>query len=240
MMTNMQTKDIKKDSLKAWILASRPKTLSGAAVPVMIGLSLAYKDSAGYEGEPFSWVAAVLCLLFAWVMQIDANFINDFFDYANGTDNSETRLGPRRACAQGWVSVDKMKHAIALTTCAACLIGLPLVIFGGMEMLLIGILCVVFCFLYTTHLSYVGLGDVLVIVFFGIIPVCIPYYIQLHTCSAFVILMSLACGMVVDTLLIVNNFRDRDTDKEVGKTTLVVKIGEKASLQLYLALGCRA
>ena len=80
MMTNMQTKDIKKDSLKAWILASRPKTLSGAAVPVMIGLSLAYKDSAGYEGEPFSWVAAVLCLLFAWVMQIDANFINDFFD----------------------------------------------------------------------------------------------------------------------------------------------------------------
>lgn len=175
MMTNMQTKDIKKDSLKAWILASRPKTLSGAAVPVMIGLSLAYKDSAGYEGEPFSWVAAVLCLLFAWVMQIDANFINDFFDYANGTDNSETRLGPRRACAQGWVSVDKMKHAIALTTCAACLIGLPLVIFGGMEMLLIGILCVVFCFLYTTHLSYVGLGDVLVIVFFGIIPVCIPY-----------------------------------------------------------------
>ena len=237
MMTNMQTKDIKKDSLKAWILASRPKTLSGAAVPVMIGLSLAYKDSAGYEGEPFSWVAAVLCLLFAWVMQIDANFINDFFDYANGTDNSETRLGPRRACAQGWVSVDKMKHAIALTTCAACLIGLPLVIFGGMEMLLIGILCVVFCFLYTTHLSYVGLGDVLVIVFFGIIPVCIPYYIQVHTCSAFVILVSLASGRVVDTLLIVNNFRDRDTDKEVGKTTLVVKIGEKASLQLYLALG---
>ena len=76
----MKSKDIKKDSIKAWILASRPKTLSGAAVPVMIGLALAYKDSTFYEGEPFSWVAAVLCILFAWVMQIDANFINDFFD----------------------------------------------------------------------------------------------------------------------------------------------------------------
>ena len=233
----MKSKDIKKDSIKAWILASRPKTLSGAAVPVMIGLALAYKDSTLYEGEPFSWVAAVLCILFAWVMQIDANFINDFFDYAKGTDDTSTRLGPRRACAQGWVSVDKMKHAVAITTCIACLIGLPLIMYGGMEMVLIGILCVVFCFLYTTHLSYVGMGDLLVIVFFGIIPVCVPYYIQLHTCSSFIFLMSLACGMVVDTLLIVNNFRDRDTDKTVGKTTLVVKIGEKASLQLYLALG---
>ena len=213
----MKSKDIKKDSIKAWILASRPKTLSGAAVPVMIGLALAYKDSTFYEGEPFSWVAAVLCILFAWVMQIDANFINDFFDYAKGTDDTSTRLGPRRACAQGWISVDKMKHAVAITTCIACLIGLPLIMYGGMEMVLIGILCVVFCFLYTTHLSYVGMGDLLVIVFFGIIPVCVPYYIQLHTCSSFIFLMSLACGMVVDTL--------------VGKS------GKKASLQLYLALG---
>ena len=223
--------------MKAWIVAARPKTLSGAAVPVMIGLALAYKDSIFYEGNPFSWVAAVLCLLFAWVMQIDANFINDFFDYAKGTDDTSTRLGPRRACAQGWVSVDKMKHAIASTTCLACVIGLPLIMFGGLEMVLIGILCVIFCFLYTTHLSYVGMGDLLVIVFFGIIPVCVPYYVQLHTCSTFVFLMSVACGMVVDTLLIVNNYRDRDTDKAVGKTTLVVRMGEKESLQLYLALG---
>ena len=233
----MQSKDIKKDSLKAWILAARPKTLSGAAVPVMIGLALAYKDSFLYEGDPFCWVPAVLCLLFAWVMQIDANFINDFFDFAKGTDDTATRLGPRRACAQGWVSVDKMKHAIALTTCIACLTGLPLVLYGGLEMVLVGILCLLFCFLYTTHLSYIGMGDMLVVLFFGIVPVCVPYYIQLHTCSSFVFLISVTCGMVVDTLLIVNNFRDRDTDKAVGKTTLVVKIGEKASLQLYLALG---
>lgn len=96
-----ETTIIKTDSLKAWLLAARPKTLSGAAVPVMIGLALAYVDVRTYVAGMFSWTAAVLCLLFAFLMQIDANFINDFFDFANGSDDAETRLGPRRACAQG-------------------------------------------------------------------------------------------------------------------------------------------
>ena len=229
--------EVKKDSLKAWILAARPKTLTGAAVPVMIGLSLAWKDSKAYDGDVFSWVAAVLCLLFAFIMQIDANFINDFIDFAKGTDDKETRLGPERACAQGWVSIDRMKHAIAATTVLACIVGLPLVWFGGLEMILIGLLCVVFCFLYTTHLSYLGLGDVLVLVFFGLIPVSITYYIQLHTVTIEVLVASLACGLVIDGLLLVNNFRDRDTDKTAGKNTLVVRIGEKAAIWLYLIVG---
>ena len=219
--------NIKTDSLKAWLLAARPKTLSGATVPVMIGLALAYVDAQSYVVGTFSWTAAVLCLLFAFLMQIDANFVNDFFDYANGSDDAETRLGPRRACAQGWVKLDSMKRAIALTTCLACLVGLPLVWFGGFEMVLIGIICVVFCFLYTTHLSYMGLGDVLVLVFFGLIPVCITYYIQLHTCTWEVLLASLACGLVIDGLLLVNNFRDREGDRAVGKNTLVVRWGQR-------------
>jgi 1,4-dihydroxy-2-naphthoate octaprenyltransferase len=232
-----ETTNIKTDSLKAWLLAARPKTLSGAAVPVMIGLALAWVDAQEYMSEAFSWTAAVLCLLFSFLMQIDANFINDFFDFANGTDDAETRLGPRRACAQGWVKLDSMKRAIALTTCMACLVGLPLVWYGGLEMVLIGVVCVIFCFLYTTHLSYMGLGDVLVLVFFGLIPVCITYYVQLHTCTWQVLLASLACGLVIDGLLIVNNFRDRDGDRETGKNTLVVKVGAEASLVIYLAVG---
>ena len=229
--------EVKKDSLKAWFLAARPKTLTGAAVPVMIGLALAWKDADQYQGDVFSWVAATLCMLFAFIMQIDANFINDFVDYAKGTDDRETRLGPERACAQGWVSIDAMKHAIAATTIIACIVGLPLVWFGGLEMVLIGMLCVAFCFLYTTHLSYMGLGDVLVVVFFGLIPVSITYYVQLHTVTMEVIVASLACGVVIDGLLLVNNFRDRDTDKQAGKNTLVVRIGEKAAIGLYLAVG---
>ncbi len=236
-MKMSKTANIETDSAKAWLLAARPKTLSGAAVPVMIGVSLAYVDAAQYVDGAFSWVAAVLCLLFAFIMQVDANFINDFFDFTNGADDSETRLGPRRACAQGWVKLDSMKRAIALTTCLACLVGLPLVWYGGLEMILIGLLCLVFCFLYTTHMSYLGLGDVLVLVFFGVVPVCISYYIQLHTCTWQVFLASLACGLVIDGLLIVNNFRDRDNDRAVGKNTLVVRIGDKASLALYFGVG---
>ena len=183
---------MKQNSVKAWFLAARPKTLTGAAVPVMIGVSLAWVDSLLYDDHPFQWLAAVLCFLFAFVMQIDANFINDFFDFANGTDDTETRLGPRRACAQGWVSLDAMKRAIAITTCLACIIGLPLVFFGGLEMILIGLICVIFCFLYTTHFSYLGLGDVLVLVFFGIVPVCTSYYLHLHTVTWQVFLASVA------------------------------------------------
>lgn len=232
---------VKKNSLKAWVLAARPKTLSGAAVPVLIGLALAFTDIKTQFGvEYFSWTAAVLCLLFAEVMQVDANFINDFFDYANGNDDTERRLGPLRACTQGWVSLDAMKRAIALTTVLACVVGLPLIFFGGLEMVLVGVLCVVFCFLYTTHLSYMGLGDVLVLLFFGIVPVCVTYYIQLHTLTWQVFLASVACGLVVDGLLIVNNYRDRDNDREDGKMTLVVRIGAKKSRYLYLLLGVGA
>lgn len=236
----MEERKIKTDSAQAWLLAARPKTLSGAAVPVMIGVALAYVDAMQYEGEVFNWKAAVLCLLFAFVMQIDANFINDFFDFANGTDDAETRLGPRRACAQGWVKLDSMKKAIALTTCAACVIGMPLAIYGGLEMILIGILCVVFAFLYTTFFSYQGLGDALVLVFFGLVPVCCTYYVQLHTVTWQVFLASLACGLVIDALLIINNFRDRDNDRLAGKDTLIVRMGPDAGLQLYMGVGVAA
>lgn len=236
----MDEKNVKQDSLKAWLLAARPKTLTGAMVPVMIGLALAWTDAKTYGDDVFSYVAAVLCMLFAMLMQIDANFVNDFFDYARGNDDTATRLGPLRACTQGWVKIESMKKAIATTTILACLVGLPLVYYGGLEMILIGAVCVVFCFLYTTHLSYIGMGDVLVLLFFGIVPVCITYYVQLHTCTWQVFLSSLACGLVVDGLLIVNNYRDRDNDKRDGKQTLVVEIGAKAAEWMYLSLGVLA
>ena len=102
----MSEENIKQNSPKAWLLAARPKTLTGCAVPVMIGLALAYTDDqVYYDGYAFSWLAAVLCLLFAFTMQIDANFVNDFFDYVRGNDDASTRLGPLRACTQGWVTI---------------------------------------------------------------------------------------------------------------------------------------
>lgn len=236
----MDEKNIKQDSWQAWLLAARPKTLTGAMVPVMIGLALAWTDGKEYEEGTFNAVAAILCALFAMIMQVDANFINDFYDYAKGNDDAATRLGPLRACTQGWVKINSMKKAIATTTILACLVGLPLIYYGGLEMILIGLLCVVFCFLYTTHLSYIGLGDVLVLVFFGIVPVCTTYYIQLHTMSWEVFLASIACGLVIDGLLMVNNYRDRENDKRDGKRTLVVEIGEKSAERFYMWLGIAA
>lgn len=229
------------NSREAWVLASRPKTLTGAAVPVMMGGVLAWADAypLGAVGNGFSWWVWLTCLLFAFIMQIDANFINDYFDFKKGTDD-EHRLGPRRACAQGWVTISAMRKAIVVTTLLACLVGLPLLFVGGWEMLLVGAACVLFCFLYTTHLSYWGLGDVLVLVFFGLVPVCITYYLQLHTIERHVVLSALACGMVIDTLLVVNNYRDRDSDRIAGKKTIAVRIGERWTALLYFVLGLAA
>lgn len=243
-------KEPRTNSALAWLLAARPKTLTGAAVPVMMGLTLAW---AYFRQMPhvhvvfgtdngrthISFVLAFLCVLFAFLMQIDANFVNDYFDWKKGTDD-EHRLGPRRACAQGWVTPGSMRWAIALTTILSTLVGLPLICYGGISMLWVGVACVLGCFLYTLLLSYIGLGDLLVLVFFGIIPVCVTFYLQTGVVTKEVFLSSIACGMVIDTLLIVNNYRDRDNDKRVGKRTLVVLIGEKATEILFFALGLMA
>lgn len=227
---------IKRNSLKAWVLAARPKTLTGASVPVVIGLALAWADM---PYGSFKIVPAVLCMLFAFVMQIDANFVNDYFDYVSGKDD-DSRLGPPRACAMGWIEAGMMKRGIFITTALACIVGLPLVYYGGLEMILVGVLCVAFCFLYTTFLASHGLGDVLVLVFFGIVPVCLTYYLQVSSISALVFIASLACGLVIDTLLVVNNYRDIDNDRRAGKNTLIVKIGARAGIVSYLALGLLA
>ena len=231
----MNENDVALNSPRAWLLASRPKTLTGAAVPVMIGLSTAWAH-LNATGQPLKVVPAVLCMLFALIMQIDANLVNDYFDFMKGTDD-EYRLGPKRACAQGWVTMRAMRVAIAITTLCACLAGLPLVIYGGWSMVWIGVVCVLFCFLYTTHLSYLGLGDVLVLLFFGLVPVCATYYLQTGSLHAEPVLASVACGLVIDTLLVVNNYRDRDNDLRTGKQTLVVRIGARRSEWLFLMLG---
>lgn len=234
----MDETNVRVNSLKAWILAARPKTLTGAAVPVMIGIACAV---AMYGWCGIRVVPAVLCMLFALIMQVDANFINDYFDFMKGTDD-EQRLGPKRACAQGWITASAMRSGLFVTTLLACIVGLPLVYYGGWEMIMVGLACVVFCFLYTILFSYIGLGDLLVLVFFGIVPVCMTYWLTapptaLTSIPFAVVLMSIACGLIIDTLLVVNNYRDIENDRRAGKLTLIVRIGERGGLVLYLMLG---
>lgn len=234
----MDETNVRVNSLKAWILAARPKTLTGAAVPVMIGIACAV---AMYGWCGIRVVPAVLCMLFALIMQVDANFVNDYFDFMKGTDD-EQRLGPKRACAQGWITASAMRSGLFVTTLLACIVGLPLVYYGGWEMIMVGLTCVVFCFLYTISFSYIGLGDLLVLVFFGIVPVCMTYWLTapptaLTSIPFAVVLMSIACGLIIDTLLVVNNYRDIENDRRAGKLTLIVRIGERGGLVLYLMLG---
>ncbi len=234
----MDETNVRVNPLKAWILAARPKTLTGAAVPVMIGIACAV---AMYGWCGIRVVPAVLCMLFALIMQVDANFINDYFDFMKGTDD-EQRLGPKRACAQGWITASAMRSGLFVTTLLACIVGLPLVYYGGWEMIMVGLACVVFCFLYTISFSYIGLGDLLVLVFFGIVPVCMTYWLTapptaLTSIPFAVVLMSIACGLIIDTLLVVNNYRDIENDRRAGKLTLIVRIGERGGLVLYLMLG---
>ena len=234
----LEENNVKTNSFRAWLLAARPKTLTGAAVPVMIGAALTIAD----HGWQIGWLPCVLCFLFAFIMQIDANFVNDYFDFVRGNDDAATRLGPLRACSMGWVTASAMRRALVITTALGCAVGLPLVVFGGFEMILVGAVCVLFCFLYTTKLSYLGLGDLLVLVFFGIVPVCLTYYLCLpeessRTVTLSVFLSSLACGFVIDTLLLINNNRDIDNDRRDGKMTLVVRVGHRGGEMLYLLSG---
>lgn len=230
---------VKTNSVKAWLLATRPKTLSAAAVPVMIGTAFAWRNTS----EQFNWIPAILCLLFAWIMQIDSNLVNDYFDFKKGNDD-ETRLGPKRACSEGWITSDAMVWGILITTLLGCMTGIPLILYGGLEMVMVGIACVVFCFLYTTLFSYHGLGDILVLLFFGIIPVCCTYYVcmPLHQQipTGEVIASSIACGLAIDALLIVNNYRDIDNDRSNSKITLAVRLGESKTRRLYESIGYTA
>ena len=231
----MQT--VKVNSLNAWFLAIRPKTLTGAVIPVMMGTALALHDAT------VSWLPALGCLLFACAMQVAANFINDLYDFLKGTDRAD-RLGPERACAQGWITPEAMKAGIGVTLLLAAAAGLSVLWCvwshlpcGGWELVVLGALCMLFAFLYTTLLSYKGWGDLLVLLFFGLVPVCGTYYVQGFTITTNLLMTGLMCGVSIDTLLVVNNYRDREQDAVSGKRTLIVRYGEPFGRYLYLGLG---
>lgn len=220
-----------------WVLAARPKTLTGAMIPVILGSALAFHD-----GVMKPWLV-LCCALFAGFMQIAANMINDLYDFQKGTDR-EDRLGPERACAQGWITPKAMRRGIANVLCLASLAGIAALLlcwkdlpYQGVELVVTGLACIIFAFLYTYGLSYLGLGDVLVLLFFGLVPVCGTYYIQAHEITAPTILLGFISGISIDALLVINNYRDRDQDRISGKRTIIVLGGEKFGRYLYLAIG---
>ena len=166
--------EVRKDSLYAWVLACRPKTLAAALAPVVVGCSLAVWAGC------FRPVPALLCVLFAVLMQIASNFINDVCDFEQGNDRDD-RLGPRRACAQGWISPRRMKIGIVVDLALALCAGLPLVWYGGWNMAVVALVCLACAYMYSAGpypLAAHGWGDVLVVVFFGLVAVGFTYYVH--------------------------------------------------------------
>ncbi len=223
-------------ALGAWFLASRPKTLTAAAAPVVVALALAWSDVM--PGE-FRWVPAICCLAFAILAQIAANFVNDYADYKKGADGEE-RKGPARAVASGWIKPRAMLIATFLTLALACCFGLATLPYGGWRLIAVGIVSCVFCLLYSAGplpLAYIGLGDVLVISFFGFVAVGFTYYLQTGTIGVDAALLGVAYGFAVDNILVANNYRDRDEDRANRKFTLIAIFGERFGRYFYLVNG---
>jgi 1,4-dihydroxy-2-naphthoate octaprenyltransferase len=222
-----------------WLGAMRPRTLPAAIAPVLVGSALAWHDGK------FVPVAATLCLGFALLVQIGTNFANDYYDFVRGADTA-ARVGPRRAVAAGLIAPATMKAAMIAVFAAAFACGLGLLAWGGPWLLAIGVASIVSGYAYTGGpwpLAYVGLGDVFVFIFFGLVAVGGTYFVQAGRLTLDAVLVGVPIGLLAANILVVNNYRDAETDAVAGKRTLVVRLGRGAarvqfavSLALALAM----
>lgn len=211
-------------------MAARLRTLGAALAPVVIGTAMAFHD-----GHLHVW-AALAALLGATLIQIGTNFANDYFDFLKGTDNAK-RLGPTRVTQAGLVSPNAIRNAFVLTFALSGLPGLYLVYRGGWPILVLGLLSVLSGIWYTAGpyaLAYIGLGDLFVLIFFGLVATAGTYYVQAGEVTNTVLIAALAPGFLSTAILTVNNLRDRLTDAQSHKRTLAVRFGAQFARYEYL------
>jgi len=215
-----------------WTLAARPKTLPAALTPVMTGTAVAFHEGGVH------WLSAALALITALLLQIAANFANDALDFKRGVDTAE-RVGPARITSSGLISADAMLRATAIALLLATASGLSLAIRGGWPMFVIGIAAIVCAVAYTGGpfpLGYLGLGEIFVFVFFGLVGVAGTAYVQTLDLTGLALAASLPIGALAVGILVVNNLRDLRTDAQAGKRTIAVRIGERPTRLEYKAL----
>jgi 1,4-dihydroxy-2-naphthoate octaprenyltransferase len=217
--------------LKSLVLASRPKTWIAGASPVIVGASLAAQQA------PLSMFFFFCSLFFSLFIQIGTNYANDYFDFVQGAD-TEKRIGPARAVANGWLTPNAMRNASFTFFFGAFLISLPLVFACGAWALIFVFTSIAFGILYTSGpkpLGYLGFGDLLVLIYFGPIAVIGTYFVQQYSISWPILLLSLSPGLLSVAILTANNLRDEDTDRAASKNTLVVRFGRKFGALEYAA-----
>ena len=222
-----------KRTIKIWIECARLRTLpvSVAGVIMASGIAVLY--------HRFEWLPALLCFAFAVLAQVVSNFANEYYDFRRGTDK-KGRVGPRRGVTEGDITPGLLLRVTIGTLAVACAVGCGLIPFGSWWLIPVGILIAVFAFAYSAGpypLSYHGLGDVAVLVFFGLVPVNLTFYLQAGYFAPLAILASVTIGLMGVNVLLVNNYRDVDDDREAHKRTTVVIFGRKVASAAYLING---
>lgn len=219
--------------IRIWIECMRLRTLPVSLSGVVIAIALAW-----WHGR-FVWVPALLCLLFALLAQVASNFANEYYDFKKGADKVG-RVGPRRGVTEGDIKPRTLLIVTFATLAVAGVVGCCLIPYGGWWLLPVGIFIALGALAYSTGpypLSYHGLGELAVFFFFGIIPVTLTYYVQALRIEPLVILASMATGFLGVNVLLVNNYRDVDDDREAGKRTSVVIFGRQPAATAYLING---
>jgi 1,4-dihydroxy-2-naphthoate polyprenyltransferase len=216
--------------IQIWLLATRPRTLPAAASPVIVG------SAAAFSTGSFQALPALAALLAALLLQIGANIANDYFDYFKGAD-TEARLGPLRVTAAGLLKPSQVLAGMWTTFALAALLGFYLIWEAGWPVLLIGLASIAAAIAYTGGpfpFGYYGLGDVFVFLFFGPAAVIGTYFVQAKEVVPLVVWASLPMGLLITAILVVNNLRDIQTDRQAGKHTLAVRFGSHAARREYL------
>ncbi|SUV40574.1 1,4-dihydroxy-2-naphthoate octaprenyltransferase [Avibacterium paragallinarum] len=212
-----------------WVETARPKTLPLAAASIIMGAALAYWD------KQFSWQISLLCLITTLLLQILSNFANDYGDHQKGSDTAE-RIGPLRGIQHGVISAAQLKKGLILMSLASLFFGFWLIALAYQTYAdlfafsLLGGLAILAAITYTVGAKpygYMGLGDISVLLFFGILGVCGTYYLQTHQLNLMIFLPALSTGLLSTAVLNINNLRDIEQDRKAGKNTLAVRFGTK-------------
>ena len=222
-----------KRQLKIWLECFRPKTLPVSMSGVIIAIGLAKWH------HHFQWVPALLCLAFALLAQIASNTANEYFDYLRGTDKPG-RVGPRRGVTEGDIRPKTLRNVTFGLLALAGVVGCGLIPYGGWWLLPVGIIIALAALAYSTGpypLSYHGLGELTVFIFFGLVPVNLTYYVMALRFDPLVVLFSITIGLLGVNVLLVNNYRDVEDDREAGKKTQTVLKGRPATAFAYLLNG---
>ncbi|MFV0260275.1 MAG: 1,4-dihydroxy-2-naphthoate polyprenyltransferase [Acidimicrobiales bacterium] len=219
------------DGWRLWLAGARPRTLPAAVVPVVVGTAAAVGDG------PIIWWRALAAMVVSLALQVATNYVNDYADGERGTDTD--RVGPLRLVGSGLVPASRVKLAALAAFAVAGVAGLVLAWAVGPELLVVGALSMLAGWAYTggpRPYGYLGMGELFVFVFFGLVATVGSTYVQVERVTTPAVLAAIPVGLLVVDLLVINNLRDIPGDTVSGKRTLAVRIGDAATRRLYVAL----